>query len=126
MGFGFVSFLNAKLKPGIEIITSEIKLEEEAKKADLVITGEGRLDAQSSMGKTPTGVAKIAKKYGKPVIALAGSVKECAGGCNENGIDAFFSILNEPISLEEAMRKDIASKNLRSVAAQAVKLFKLK
>jgi len=126
LGFGFVSFLNAKLKPGIEIITSEIKLEEEAKKADLVITGEGRLDAQSSMGKTPTGVAKIAKKYGKPVIALAGSVKECAGGCNENGIDAFFSILNEPISLEEAMRKDIASKNLRSVAAQAVKLFKLK
>ena len=56
------------------------------------------------MGKTPTGVAKIAKKYGKPVIALAGSVSLCAGGCNENGIDAFFSVLNEPVSLEEAMR----------------------
>jgi glycerate kinase len=125
LGFGFVSFLNAKLKPGIEIIINEIKLEDEISKADLIITGEGRLDAQSSMGKTPTGVAKIAKKYNKPVIALAGSVKECASGCNNNGIDAFFSVLNEPISLEEAMKKEVAIKNLSQVAAQAVRLFKL-
>ncbi|MGP1486031.1 MAG: glycerate kinase family protein [Campylobacter sp.] len=125
LGFGFVSFLNAKLKPGIEIITNEIRLEDEIQKADLVITGEGRLDAQSSMGKTPTGVAKMAKKHGKPVIALAGSIQEDATICNENGIDAYFCILNQPTSLEDAMKKDTASKNLSLVAAQAVRLFRL-
>ena len=123
LGFGFVSFLNAKLRPGIDIITDEIGLEDEIKKADLVITGEGKMDFQSSMGKTPTGVAKLAKKHKKPVIALAGCVCEGAQECNISGIDAFFCILNEPISLEEAMRKDIAIKNLKMAANQAVRLF---
>ncbi|MCD8213009.1 MAG: glycerate kinase [Campylobacter sp.] len=123
LGFGFVSFLNAKLKPGIDIITEEIGLEKEIKTSDLVITGEGKMDFQSSMGKTPTGVAKLAKKYNKPVIALAGCVLESAQECNNNGIDAFFSIINEPVSLEEAMRKDIAIKNLKMTARQAVRLF---
>ena len=123
LGFGFVSFLNAKLRPGIDIITDEIGLEDEIKKADLVITGEGKMDFQSSMGKTPTGVAKLAKKHKKPVIALSGCVCEGAQECNKSGIDAFFCILNEPISLEEAMRKDIAIKNLKMAANQAVRLF---
>ncbi|QKF61954.1 glycerate kinase family protein [Campylobacter curvus] len=123
LGFGFVNFLNAKLRPGIDIITDEIGLEDEIKKADLVITGEGKMDFQSSMGKTPTGVAKLAKKHKKPVIALAGCVCEGAQECNKSGIDAFFCILNEPISLEEAMRKDIAIKNLKMAANQAVRLF---
>ncbi|MFC2491938.1 MAG: glycerate kinase [Campylobacter curvus] len=123
LGFGFVSFLNAKLRPGIDIITDEIGLEDEIKKADLVITGEGKMDFQSSMGKTPTGVAKLAKKHKKPVIALAGCVCEGAQECNKSGIDAFFCILNEPISLEEAMRKDIAIKNLKMAANQALRLF---
>ena len=125
LGFGFVSFLNAALKPGIDIITEEIGLDRDMKDAELVITGEGRLDFQSSMGKTPTGVAKIAKKYGKPVIALAGSVSPCAGGCNENGIDAFFSVLNEPVSLEEAMDKQTATRNLKMTAEQALRLYLL-
>ncbi|WP_169752543.1 glycerate kinase family protein [Campylobacter mucosalis] len=125
LGYGFISFLNAKLKPGIEIITEEIGLEDEIKRADLIITGEGRLDFQSSMGKTPTGISKLAKKYSKPVIALAGSVSECASGCNDAGIDAFFSIQNEPTSLENAMKKGVASENLKRVANQAVRLFML-
>ncbi|WP_346745806.1 glycerate kinase [uncultured Campylobacter sp.] len=125
LGYGFVSYLNAKLKPGIDIIMEEIRLEEDVKNADLIITGEGRLDFQSSMGKTPTGVAKIAKKYGKPIIALAGSVSPCAGGCNENGIDAFFSVLNEPVSLEEAMDKQTATRNLKMTAQQALRLYLL-
>ncbi|MBE2984033.1 glycerate kinase [Campylobacter sp. RM9344] len=125
LGFGFVSFLSATLKSGIHIITEEIGLEEEIKKADLIITGEGKMDFQSSMGKTPTGVAKLAKKYNKPVIAFAGSVSPCAKECNSNGIDAFFGILGEPISLEEAMRKDIASQNLKLTSNQAVRLFML-
>ena len=125
LGFGFVSFLNATLKPGIDIITEEIGLERDMKDAELVITGEGRLDFQSSMGKTPCGVAKIAASYGVPVIALAGGISPCAGGCNERGIGAFFCILNEPMSLEHAMEKEIATQNLARVAEQAVRLFLL-
>lgn len=125
LGFGFVSFLNATLKPGIDIITEEIGLERDMKDAELVITGEGRLDFQSSMGKTPCGVAKIAASYGVPVIALAGGISPCAGGCNERGIGAFFCILNEPMSLERAMEKETATQNLARVAEQAVRLFLL-
>ena len=125
LGFGFVSFLNATLKPGIDIITEEIGLDRDMKDAELVITGEGRLDFQSSMGKTPCGVAKIAASYGVPVIALAGGISPCAGGCNERGIGAFFCILNEPMSLERAMEKETATQNLARVAEQAVRLFLL-
>ena len=64
---------------------------DDVKDADVVITGEGRLDGQTVMGKAPIGVAKIAKKYGKPVIAFAGCVTPDAVKCNEHGIDAFFS-----------------------------------
>ncbi len=125
LGFAFVAFLGAKLRPGIEIITQTIALEDEIKKADLVITGEGRMDFQSSMGKTPTGVAKLAKKYHKPVIAFAGSVQKCAKDCHKNGIDAYFCILNEPVSLEEAMRKDVAIRNLKMTAEQIIRLYML-
>ncbi|WP_297941464.1 glycerate kinase [uncultured Campylobacter sp.] len=125
LGFGFVSFLNATLKPGIDIITEEIGLERDMQGAELVITGEGRLDFQSSMGKTPCGVAKIAASYGVPVIALAGGISPCAGGCNERGIGAFFCILNEPMSLERAMEKETATQNLARVAEQAMRLFLL-
>ena len=125
LGFAFVAFLGAKLRPGIEIITQTIALEDEIKKADLVITGEGRMDFQSSMGKTPTGVAKLAKRHHKPVIALAGSVQRCAKDCHKHGIDAYFCILNEPMSLEEAMRKDNAIRNLKMTAEQVVRLYML-
>ena len=125
LGFGFVSFLNATLKPGIDIITEEIGLDRDMKDAELVITGEGRLDFQSSMGKTPCGVAKIAASYGVPVIALAGGISPCAGGCNERGIGAFFCILNEPMSLERAMEPAVATQNLARVAEQVVRLFLL-
>jgi len=125
LGFAFVAFLGAKLKPGIEIITQTIALEDEIKKADLVITGEGRMDFQSTMGKTPTGVAKLAKRHHKPVIALAGSVQRCAKDCHKHGIDAYFCILNEPMSLEEAMRKDNALRNLKMTVEQVIRLYML-
>ena len=125
LGFAFVAFLGAKLRPGIEIITQTIALEDEIKKADLVITGEGRMDFQSTMGKTPTGVAKLAKRHHKPVIALAGSVQRCAKDCHKHGIDAYFCILNEPMSLEEAMRKDNALRNLKMTAEQVIRLYML-
>lgn len=125
LGFGFVSFLRAQLRPGIDIITEQIGLQNDVRGADLIITGEGRLDFQSRMGKTPSGVAKIAARYGVPVIALAGCVSSCAGGCNEHGIGAFFSVLNEPMSLERAMQPAVAAQNLARVAEQAVRLFLL-
>ena len=125
LGFGFVSFLRAQLRPGIDIITEQIGLQNDVQGADLIITGEGRLDFQSRMGKTPSGVAKIAARYGVPVIALAGCVSSCAGGCNEHGIGAFFSVLNEPMSLERAMEPAVAAQNLARVAEQAVRLFML-
>ena len=93
LGFAFLTFTNAVLESGIKIVLEETGLEDYIKEADLVITGEGRLDGQTAMGKAPVGVAELAKKHGKPVIAFAGSVTRDAIACNEKGIDAFFPIL---------------------------------
>ena len=78
-------------------------LDDYVKDADIVVTGEGRLDGQTVMGKAPIGVAKTAKKYGKKVIAFSGSVTKDAIACNQEGIDAFFPILRRIVTLEEAM-----------------------
>lgn len=112
LGFAFLAFLDSKLESGIKIILEEIKLEEELKDADFVITGEGRLDNQTAMGKAPIGVAKLAKKYGVKVIGLAGATTEDAVKCNEEGIDAYFSIVNRAMTIEEAMDKATASENM--------------
>ena len=98
-------------------------LEEKIKTADVVITGEGRLDEQTAMGKAPIGVAKIAKKYGKIVIAFAGSVTNDAVVCNQKGIDAYFPILRRIMTLEEAMKKNVAKENMVATAEQVFRLF---
>ncbi len=118
LGFAFQSYLSASLEPGIEIILDEIALEEQLRNADVVVTGEGRLDGQSIFGKAPIGVARLAKKYKKPVFAFAGSIAPDAKKCNEYGIDAYFSILQRIVSLEEAMKNDTAFANLRDCAEQ--------
>ena len=89
LGFAFLTFLNATLESGIKIVLEETHLEKYAKDADIVITGEGRLDGQTVMGKAPIGVAKIAKKFNKPVIAFSGCATKDAILCNNEGIDAF-------------------------------------
>lgn len=122
MGYAFLAFLNGKLERGIDIILDEIHLEEDIKDADLVITGEGKLDFQTAMGKAPVGVAKLAKKHKKPVVAFAGSVTKDARKCNDEGIDAYFSIINSVITLEEAMKKEVAKENLSSTAEQVFRL----
>lgn len=81
--------MNAELRSGVQIVLEETKLEEYVKDADIVVTGEGCLDGQSVMGKAPIGVAGLAKKHHKKVIAFAGCVTEDAKVCNQNGIDAF-------------------------------------
>ena len=123
LGFAFLSFLNAKLESGIQIILEETKLEQYIKLADVVVTGEGRLDAQSVMGKAPVGVATLAKKYGKRVIAFSGCVTEDAAVCNEYGIDAFFPIIPGVVSLQEAMEPDNAYRNLKNTAYQTFRLL---
>jgi len=100
-------------------------IEEKIKTADIVVTGEGRLDGQSVMGKAPTGIAGMAKKYGKPVIAFAGCVTDEAKNCNMHGIDAFFPILKAPCSLESAMDVENAFANLSDTAEQAFRLIKI-
>ncbi|MBH1942160.1 glycerate kinase [Mobilitalea sibirica] len=124
LGYAFLTFLNATLESGISIILKEIKLEEDILDADYVITGEGKLDSQTAMGKAPIGVARLAKKHGKKVIAFAGGTTEDAVECNNEGIDAYFSILQLPMTVEEAMEYEVAKKNLRSRAAQVFRLIK--
>ena len=123
LGYAFFNFTNSKLESGIKIVLDETKLEEYVKDADIVVTGEGRLDHQTVMGKAPVGVANIAKKYNKKVIAFSGSVTEDAGVCNEHGIDAFFPILRRIVTLEEAMQTDTAKRNLTDTAEQVFRLL---
>ncbi len=123
LGFAFLSYLNAALQSGIDLVIKETELEKHVKDADFVVTGEGRLDGQSHMGKAPIGVAKSAKKYGKPVVAFSGCVTEDATLCNEHGIDAFFPILRSPCSLQEAMDCNNAYKNLKNTAEQVFRLI---
>lgn len=124
MGFAFLTFTNAVLQSGISIVLEETKLEEYIKDADVVVTGEGRLDAQTVMGKAPSGVADIAKKYGKMVIAFAGCLTEDAGACNEGGIDAFFPILRSVVTLDEAMAHDNAARNMANTVEQTFRLIR--
>lgn len=123
LGFAFLAYTNAVLESGIKIILEETKLEDYVKDADIVVTGEGRLDGQTVFGKAPIGVAKIAKKYDKKVIAFAGAVTKDAVACNEHGIDAFFPILRRIQTLQEAMDADTARDNMSSTVEQVFRLI---
>lgn len=103
LGAAFIAFLHGTLKSGIDIITTITGIESHIKTADLVITGEGKIDDQTIFGKTPVGVAKIAQKYDVPVIAITGANELTSPAIYEAGIKAIFSITNKPMTLEEAM-----------------------
>lgn len=124
LGFAFISYLGGHLESGIELVMRTTHLAQKIKNADIVITGEGRLDGQTSMGKAPIGVAKLAKKYGKTVIAFSGCLGDGAALCNHHGIDAFFPILRSVCTIEEAMDKDVAYQNLKNTAEQVFRLIR--
>ena len=124
LGYAFLAYLEADLCPGIDLVMDAVKMDKAMRDADLVFTGEGRLDHQTAMGKAPAGVARLAKKYGAKVIALAGSVADGAEACNEAGIDAYFPILRQIISLDEAMEPETARKNMIKTAEQIMRLIK--
>ncbi|MBQ7957419.1 MAG: glycerate kinase [Clostridia bacterium] len=124
LGFAFHTFTNSVLESGIDIIIDAIGLEDSIKNCDIVVTGEGRLDSQTVMGKAPIGVAKLAKKYNKKVIAFSGIIGNGAEICNEHGIDAFFPIIRTITTAENAMKPDNAYKNLTDTAYQVFRLIK--
>lgn len=123
LGFALVAYLQATLRSGIDLVLEAVNLEGALQGADLVVTGEGRLDHQTAMGKAPIGVAKLAKKHGIKVIAFAGSVTKDARICNEKGIDAYFPIIRGITTLEEATKKENAKENLKAAAEQVFRLL---
>lgn len=123
LGYAFLAYTGAALTPGIELILDAVGLEEELSDADVVVTGEGRLDFQTAMGKAPVGVARLAKKYNAKVIAFAGSVTKEATACNKEGIDAFFPILRSVCTLAEAMDPVAARNNMTATVEQVFRLL---
>jgi glycerate kinase len=103
LGGGLMAFLDAELKRGVDIVIEAADLEEKIKGADLVITGEGMMDYQTQYGKTPYGVAQVARKYNIPVIAIVGSVGRNAEVLYDLGFSGIFSIINKPMTLADAI-----------------------
>ncbi|ELY2861243.1 glycerate kinase [Cronobacter sakazakii] len=123
MGAALLGMLNAELRPGIEIVIESLGLAQAVRDADLVITGEGRLDSQSIHGKTPVGVARVAKQFQRPVVAIAGSLTPDYQIVHEHGIDAAFSVIDRIVTLQEAL--DDAERNLRVTARNVAALWRL-
>ena len=114
MGGGMYAFLCGRLRPGSEIVTEAVGLDALVKDADLVITGEGRIDGQTAFGKAPVGVARVAKRHNKPVIAIGGSLRADVDAVFAHGIDAVSSVLYRPCTIDEALTE--GNENLRRTA----------
>ncbi|SDO23384.1 glycerate kinase [Paenibacillus sp. yr247] len=124
LGAAFAFFLSGTLQPGIELVLDIIGMEQKLADADFVITGEGRLDGQTSMGKAPLGIARLSQKYGIPVLAYAGGITKEASVLNGNGITSYFPIVSGPMSLELAMDPKETKQNLRRTAEQVFRIIR--
>ena len=130
LGYAFLMFLGGKLMPGIDIVLSEIGLEADVEWADTVITGEGRIDAQTMMGKTPAGVARLAKEHGKYVIAIGGCLGDGAENCVKEGLFNECYAVNNVLGIDDsdseqvrtAMKPENAAANLTTCAAKITEL----
>lgn len=125
LGFAFASYLNGTLRPGVDIVLDAVLPESELHAADIVVTGEGRFDGQTAMGKAPVGIARRAKACGCKVIVLAGSVEHSGARATQQNsplIDAVFPILPGAMTLEEAMREDVAYENMEYTAEQVFRV----
>lgn len=122
MGAALYAFCGAELRQGIEIVTDALHLDRYVAEADLVITGEGRIDSQTVHGKVPVGVAKVAKRYNKPVIGIAGSLTADVGVVHQHGIDAVFSVIYGICTLDEALKN--AAENVRMTARNVAAVLK--
>ncbi|NLJ80671.1 MAG: glycerate kinase, partial [Firmicutes bacterium] len=121
LGAGLMALLNAEIRSGIELILDLFDFSQKARGAQLVLTGEGRLDAQSAYGKVPLGVGRRCRALGVPAVALAGTVLQEAEILHQEGISAYFSICGGPLSLEQAINS--GAELLENQAAQVLRLF---
>lgn len=121
LGAGLMAFLNARLVPGIELILKTVDFEGKVKDADLVITGEGRVDRQSAFGKVPMGIGRASKKYNVPVIAIGGSIGEGAEALYDVGVDAICSIVPRPMDLKHCMENSYTL--LRDAVERAMRIY---
>lgn len=121
LGAGLMAFLNARLVPGIELILKTVDFEGKVKDADLVITGEGRVDRQSAFGKVPMGIGRASKKYGVPVIAIGGSIGEGAEALYNVGVDAICSIVPRPMGLKSCMENSYVL--LRDAVERVMRIY---
>jgi glycerate kinase len=124
LGYAMLVFLNATLKPGVQIVGEANSLENLIRDCDVVVTGEGRIDSQTVQGKAPFGVTKLAKKYNKLVIAIAGEVDNDIKACNEAGIDAIFCVQRGPISQQQSMDNMTVGNNIKATTTQIFGLIK--
>lgn len=125
LGYAFHTFLNGKLEMGIKLVLDLLNIEKDLAQADILITGEGKMDGQTIMGKAPIGVAQLAKKANPQIktLGVCGCATPEAESVNAHGIDAYFPILHFPMSTAEAMKIDIATANLTQTVTQALRLL---
>ncbi|MDR1368789.1 MAG: glycerate kinase [Dysgonamonadaceae bacterium] len=124
MGGGFLAFLSATLKPGIKLMLDTLHFQDKIKNADFIITGEGRVDKQTTMGKVPSGILEEAKKQNIPVIVIAGGVEDVRE-MNRAGFCGVFSIVPGPVSLEKAMQSDYAKANITGLVSQICNIIQI-
>jgi glycerate kinase len=123
IGAGVIAFANAELKRGVELLVAATKLDDQMKGADLAITGEGRVDFQTAFGKTPSGVAAAARKFGVPVVAIGGGLADDAGGVFAHGIDGLESATPNAMALEVAIKK--SRQYLQDAAERVARLISI-
>ncbi|ELN8999692.1 glycerate kinase [Vibrio cholerae] len=123
MGAALLAYTQARLRPGIEIVLETVQLAHQVSDADLVITGEGRIDSQTVHGKTPMGVAKVAKRFDVPVLALCGCTGDNYQAVYQCGIDAVFAAVPRAMLLEDALKE--SDFNLAELAENVARLWVL-
>ena len=122
LGFAFRTFLRGELVPGVDLVLDALDIATDLRTADVLFTGEGRLDFQTAQGKAPSGVAKLAKTLNPKIltIGLGGSVENVS---DDAGLDSTFAILRSPVTLSQAMQKETASKNISETVSNIVRLI---
>lgn len=123
LGAGLVAFADGRLRRGIDLVIDATRLRDRMKSIDMCLTGEGRIDHSSGYGKTVAGVARVAREFGKPCIALGGSVASGADAVLDQGVTAFFSILTEPMNLSHALDPESTRRRLARTSEQVCRLW---
>ena len=127
LGFAFSAFLDGTLTPGIDLVLDLLNIDDALASADVVLTGEGRMDEQTAMGKAPVGIAHRAKRQNPRAVALAfcGCATPGASAVNDHGIDAYFPILHQAVTVDEAMKREATERNLKQTVVQVLRVLAL-